>query len=391
MALIADASQGRQVGKVIALTTLSPVRRERRALLDRRLAIVSRFPPLGRPLAELAFIHYARWAVLEAVPAPDGSGARRPLESSYLLFESNYNGSLGDYLNAFTDVLPYRLARLWGTCREFEETVQNADGAEGRVLAPWAFRRYVSRNELTVLHFHAAYPDATMIDVRQALAVAEERLAARRRRGRDLDDAVRRTVPLVIGPEVAPLVGLPFLMSYVVAQRRALTRSYGVNPFGLLAPVDPEAAEALFERLAGWPEEDGPLSALTDTHYARLVRVPPDLKDLGQSRPDDLGRPYLLYTSNHCGSAREHIGRLRSELGPVADEIWEHCPGYPGHDADGFDDWAERHRIGTRYFVAGYAPHEVEDVKEALADRRRMQQELWKDGPSRAWLTGDGP
>jgi hypothetical protein len=392
MARIADGGQGRHVGSVIALTTLSPVRRERRPELDRRLGIVSRFPPLGRPLAELAFIHYARWTVLEAVPAPDGSGAHTPLNSSYLLFESNYNGSLGNYLNAFTDVLPYRLARLWGTCQEFEETVQRAPGAEDRVLSPWAFRSYVARNELEVLHFHAAYPEATMIDVRQALAVAEQRRRAQRLRGRDLEDAVRRTVPLVIGPQPEPLVGLPVAKRHLDAQWRALTRRYGVNPFALLAPVNADAADALFDRLRGWGQDDGggPLSALSDTHYARLVRVPPDLKDLGQEAPDALGLPYLLYTSNHRGSALDHVGRLRSELGTVADDIWEHCPGYPGHDDPSFGDWATRHTIGTRYFVAGYAPHDVGDVREALADRTRMQAGLWEDGPSPAWLKGNG-
>jgi hypothetical protein len=392
MARIADGGQGRQVGSVFALSTLSPVIRERRAKLDDALRLVASFPPLGRPLAELAFIHYARWSVLEAVPAPDGSGARRPLESSYLLFESNYNGSLRDYLNAFTDVIPHRLAGLWGNCLEFEETVENADGADDRLLAPWAFRNYVERNELEVLHFHPAYPDATMIDVRQALAVAEERRRALRLRGRDLDDAVRRTVPLVIGPTPPRPVGLPVARDYAVAQWRVLSGRYGVNPFALLAPVEPDAADGVFERLREWPEgEDrSPLRALTDTHYARLVRVPRDLLDLGQAVPDDLEAPYLLYTSNHRGAAREHVVRLREQLGTVADDIWGRCPGYPGHDGPEFDGWAARHTIDTRYFVAGYAPHDVGEVREALALRERMADKLWADGPSPAWLRGDG-
>jgi hypothetical protein len=393
MPRIADGGQGRQVGRVFALSTLSPVIRERRAKLDRALAPVRLFPPLGRPLAELAFIHYARWSVLDAVPAPDGSGARRQLASSYLLFESNYNGSLRDYLNAFTDVIPHRLAALWGNCLEFEETVVNADGADDdRLLPPWAFRSYVDRNELEVLHFHPAYPGATMIDVRQALAVAEERRRAPQRRGTDLQDAVRRTVPLVIGPTPPQPVGLlPVARDYAVAQWRVLSRRYGVNPFALMAPVDPAAANDQFERLRTWPEgEDrSPLRALTDTHYARLVRLPRDLMDLGQAVPDDLEAPYLLYTSNHRGSARDHVARLREQLGTVADDIWGHCPGYPGHDDPAFDGWAAGHTIDTRYFVAGYAPHEVGAVKDALALRERMAEQLWEDGPSPAWLRGD--
>jgi hypothetical protein len=384
MARTADGGQGRQVGRVSALTTLSPVRRELQRKLDSRLRLVAGIPALGRPLAELAFIHYARWTVLRDVPAPDGSGERVPLASRYLLFESNYNGRPGDYLDAFADVIPHRLARLWGTCELFEETVQRAEGADGRLLAPWAFRMYVERNELEVLHFHAAYPDATMIDVRQALAVEQ----ARRRAKAPGDDTLRRVVPLVIGPVPEQLSPPRRIASQARAQWQALTRRYGVYPFALLAPVAAAAAESLFERLRAWPQEPGasPLRALGDTHYARLVLVPRELKDLGQPRADDLGTPYLLYTSNHRGSAREHVGRLRAELGAVADEIWEHCPGYPGHGDPAFGAWAERHLIGTRYFVAGYPPREVDQVRRALAERERLAAALWHEGPSPEWL-----
>ena len=390
MAGIADAGQERQVGCVTALTTLSPVRHERQGKLDLRLALISGFPALGRPLAELAFIHYARWTVLESAPPRDGSGERVPLASRYLLFESNYNGRPGDYLDAFADVLPYRLARLWGTCQQFEQTVEQADGGDGLTFPSWAFRDYVERNELEVLHFHAAYPQATMIDVRQALAVADERRRAGRRRGDALEATVRRAVPLVIGPE-PPAPSLPQkFRGLVEAQLRALGRRYGVNPFGLLAPVDAAAADALFGRLRRWPQGDGqsPLGALSDTHYARLVRVPPELKYLGQAERDDLGAPYLLYTSNHCGPERAHIGRLRSELAGVADEIWGHSPGYPGHRHRDFEDWVRRHRVGTRYFAYGYAPREVEQIREALADRERLATTLWNQGLSRDWLEG---
>jgi hypothetical protein len=388
MARIAEGGQGRQVGSVIALTTLSPVRPKLRRKLDLRLGLAALFPILGRPLAELAFIHYARWTVLDAVPAPDGSGERVRLKSSYLLFESNYNGSLGAYLNAFADVLPYRLEGFWGKCEEFEPTVLRADGADGRLFAPWAFREYVKRNALKVLHLHAAYPDATVVEVRQALALADERRRAREGHGADLADAVRRTVPLATGPEAPSLSGWQRFRDGFDAQRRALTRSFGVNPFALLAPVDPEQAEGLSGRLSGWPQRNGRLSALTDTHYARLVCVPRNLQDLGQFPPDDLGCPYLLYTSNHCGSEAEHIDRLR-RLGPVADEIWGHCPGYPGHDdAAAFAAWAGRHTIETRYFVAGYPPHAVEEIRNALAARATMSDELRRREPSAEWLKG---
>jgi hypothetical protein len=365
MARIADGSQGRRNGRAIALTTLSPIVKPRH--LNFWLRVVKYIPPLGRPLAELSFIHYARWAVLDAVPAPEGVGPPKRLESSYLLFESNYNGGLEEYLDTFTAVIPHRLARLWGQCFQFKETVEQAEFAEGEAFPAWAFRRYVANNELTVLHFYAAYPEATMIDVRQALALAA--LAP--------DDAHRR-VPLVIGPQPERPTPVAAAKSHWRALKSAINGRYGVNPFALLTPVHADKAEDLFERLSNeWVDEKSPLRRLTDTHYARLVHVPPNLKALGQRPADDLGLPFLLYTSNHCGSADDHIARLRDDLREVADEIWGHCPGYPGRDHPAeFDAWAKRHTVDTRYFVPGYPPHDVAHVRKALADRADIGSRL---------------
>jgi hypothetical protein len=381
--------QGRQVGNVTALTTLSPVRPERQRQLQRRLVAISLFPPLGKPLARLAFIHYASWTVLGEVPAPDGSGARRPLESRYLLFESNYNGRAGDYFDAFADTLPYRLERLWGECLQFEETVRDAPGAGGRVLAPWAFRDYIARNELEVLHYHAAYPEATVVDVRQALAAADRRRRAGRSERR-LAASAPRVVPLVLGPEPDAATRLERLGGGAVAQYRALTRRYGVNQLMLLAPLDPAAAQERIERLRKWPQvgHESPLRRLDDTHYARLVLLPPELKNLGQAQPDDLGRPYLLYSSIHKGTWREHAQRLQA-LGPTVDEIWDDCPGYPGHADPGFGDWAGRHLLRPRYYAPGYAPRTPDAVIRSLHERTELAERLWQHGPTATWLAAD--
>jgi hypothetical protein len=377
------------VGNVTALTTLSPVRPGRDGRLGRRLLTISLVPALGRPLAGLAFIHYASWTVLAEVPAPNGSGRRCSLNSRYLLFESNYNGRAGDYFDAFADTLPHRLERLWGDCQEFEETVRDAPGAEGRVLAPWAFRSYIARNELEVLHYHAAYPEATVIDVRQALAASDRRRRAGRS-ARKLTAAAPRVVPLVIGPEPDAGTRLARLGGGLVAQYRALTRRFGVNQFMLLAPVDGDAAKDRFDHLRNWPqrEHESPLAGMQDTHYARLVRLPAELKDLGQPQPDALEKPYLLYSSIHNGPWRDHVRRLRS-LGTVADEIWQDCPGYPGHAGPGFDAWAERHRLQPRYYVPGYAPRTPSAVTDSLHERFALGDSLWQHGPTAAWLAAD--
>src|SRR4051794_11023936 len=80
-------------GKVRAMNTLSPVIPERERQLRWRLWLVSHLPFLNGPLGELVFIHYARWSIFRWLPKANGSGVHEPLKSSYLFFDSNFNGS----------------------------------------------------------------------------------------------------------------------------------------------------------------------------------------------------------------------------------------------------------------------------------------------------------
>ena len=65
-----------------------------------------------KKLRVLSFIHYARWAVIRRFP--DAGGGER-LHSSYLLFESNFNGTWDQYIDAFSAIVPARMKAIWGT------------------------------------------------------------------------------------------------------------------------------------------------------------------------------------------------------------------------------------------------------------------------------------
>jgi hypothetical protein len=381
-------AKGRHVGKVNALSTLSPVRWDKRFWLDWRLLLVSRLvPALGRPLAQLSFIHYARWMVLKALPEPDGKGGRFRPNSSYLLFESNYNGRPGDYLDAFAFALPHRLARLWGTCVDFEQSVENAPGAGDRVVAPWAFREYVRRNELDVLHFYAAYPDDTVVTVRQAIAVAGRCERARLGGTRGLEKAAADIVPLVLGPTRERLGPLAQFLRFVHAQGRAITRRYGVNPLTVILPILPNRCDTLAKYLRKLPQRGGPLSRVEGTHFARFVLLGPQLTDLGQAAPDHLDVPYLLFTSNYCGSAEQYLKALCDGMGPDADQIWGECAGYPGvKEPRRFEDWFRRHSFTTQYFVAGYPPRSVPEVCRSVRLRDALAADLGHSEPGADWL-----
>ena len=369
------------IGTTRGLTTLSPILPERLRALTNRLRVVRYTPGLGRPLLELSFIHYARWLILDWLPAPSDRderapprrGGRRGLRWKYLLFESNYDRDEEDYLRTFADIVPARLAKLWGACVGFETNVQHAPGAKGRILAPFAFREFVTRNQLEILDFYAAYPESTATDVRQAILM--DYLIARAFGERDGTDAALRRMkavaPMALGPDTARLTPAERLQALGDPWKRALRGRYGVTPLTVAAPVTPEAIKAL--RCAS-PQTSRlkPLCS-TDTHFARLSTIPVRMADMGQLNPDVLDQPYLLFTSDLSGHPYDYIETLRTELGDTVDMMWESVGDYPGHThATRFHAWVNSHTLPTRYYLAGYPPRTVSEIKQYLTQREQI-------------------
>jgi hypothetical protein len=363
-----SVDKGKHIGRVRALTTLSPVLPDRESALRRGLRLVRLIPNAGRPLQQLAFIHYGRWTVLRDVPVASGSGDRRPLNHRYLMFESNYDGGVSDYLDAFADTVPHRLARLWGTCVDFEDHVMGGPGAERREVSPPAFRQYVSDNELEVLHFYAAYPKDTVVAVRQAIEF-EARITAPAPDVVELEAAATGPAPDGAGPaqKVARIVR---------DWRASAFRRYGVEPLTAIFPI--KDLERLREVLRAFEDGTSPFS-LPATHYARLVLMPPDLKNLGQDNPERLDTHYLLFSSTLSGDAAAYIEALGGNA------IWECCAGYPGRDdRDAFARWFGCHGYKTNYFVAGYTAHEPATIRRYVDTR--MDIAAIGGQPSETWL-----
>ena len=373
MAQVAEAPKGRQVGQASALTTLSPVIPEREGDLRLRLRLSRRVPALARPLAELAFIYYARWAVVGQLPGVDG---QRPLHSRYLLFDTNYSGRVDAYLDGFADALPHRLERLWGTCVDFDRTVMR----EGE-LVPAYFRDYVRRNALEVLHFYAAYPEATMLTVRQSLAATRLAKAAV-----DGDKrAKERLVPVVLGPAPEQVDWPARLWTGIRAQIAAFLPARGARPFTLATPIVPGARDELLNLLRELDDHASPLSALTDTHFARFALLPQRLQDFGQRPADDVEVDYLLFTSTHVGSVAQHVTNLCAL--PVVDDVWGRCAGCPGSGSpQQLAAWLRAHELPTSYFAAGYPAQAPSAIEQSLALRAELEQQYWETGPDGDWV-----
>jgi hypothetical protein len=347
------------VSEINHLTTIAPI--EDLAALRRRLAVVTYGPGFGRPLLELSFIHFAGWSIVTQVPDPRGKDRFWRLNHPYLLFQATFDGPKPDYLNAFADLLPLRLSRLFGACYGFKALVEDAPGAGERVLSPWAFRKYVERHELEL---EAAAPRrASSVDtIRQAIAIDRTNRRADCLSGVRLQRLANELERMSLGPPPER----PGLRDGVVGPFvRALTRRRGVSALTILAPIVGRRGAA---RLTGLP----------DTHFARTTVIPRRIykDDLGFPAPDELPHQYLLFTSYYDGTLEDYLERLRKRVNLAA--IFTGCHGFPsGSPPRRYDlhTWVERHRLpdsATPYLVSGYPPCDVEALKEMVTRRNRI-------------------
>ncbi len=90
-------------GKATAITVLTPVKREGPLVLWAVFWAGRHIKETLRSSKQLSFIHYARWAVIDRFP-DEGHGEK--LDHEYLLFESNFNGTWDQYIDAFSEVVP---------------------------------------------------------------------------------------------------------------------------------------------------------------------------------------------------------------------------------------------------------------------------------------------
>lgn len=156
---------GNQFGRVRAMTVFSPVRPWYRppggVLWLRVVFTVGRAVTGGKSkIRQLSFIHFARWVIIRRFP--DHGQPRDPVRRPLLMFESNYNGTFDQYIDAFSYILTRGMTAIWGTSYGFPGP-----------LPVTPFKRYIRGNEFTVDHYYSAYPAATTTMIKSALALRE--------------------------------------------------------------------------------------------------------------------------------------------------------------------------------------------------------------------------
>jgi hypothetical protein len=154
-----DPDRSGQAGALTVLTPIAPgAEPDLRAYLDGLRAGTS-------PLARLSRTHFGRWVIVSELTAED---ERVPdhLVGPYLLFTASFDGPLDTYLDELCAELATEAQEIWGRC---------AGAPQPPAGAP--LKAYLRAHHHKTGYFVAAYPQATVGDVRAALAQREDVIA----------------------------------------------------------------------------------------------------------------------------------------------------------------------------------------------------------------------
>jgi hypothetical protein len=147
---------GAALGTFCALTPIDDAGAVRDAL--------AALDPEASPFARVPTVHFARFV---ALAPPERQDARQPAEGplpTVLMFSAFFDGDAGAFLEALCAALPDEADAVWRSCA----------GYPGHPRAgAHAFRRWLEAHRVPATAIFGAYPDATVADVRAALAFRE--------------------------------------------------------------------------------------------------------------------------------------------------------------------------------------------------------------------------
>ncbi len=150
---------GNVAGQAFALTVLTPIMPGSE---DALRAYLEQLPRGGSPLAKLPRTHFGRWVIVPEIVNDPEQPSDDHLSCQYLLFTSNFDGSLDSYLDELCSRLAPEAREIWGRCVGCPAT---AAGAE--------LKAYLLHNQIDTGFFVAAYPDATVTKVKDSLRTRE--------------------------------------------------------------------------------------------------------------------------------------------------------------------------------------------------------------------------
>jgi len=154
-----------QSGQAYAFMALTPiVPAEVDALRTYLHGFLDRGDP--SPLSRLPRTHFGRWVIVPDFVNDPSQPKEDHLGGPYLVFTSSFDGPLGSYLDELCRELATEAKEIWGRCIGCPPSASGPD-----------LKRYLLHNQIDTGFFVAAYPEATVADVRTALNTRDELIA----------------------------------------------------------------------------------------------------------------------------------------------------------------------------------------------------------------------
>lgn len=147
-------------GKAYCLNVVTPTTKFNGWIKSLIFIVVRAFPVLMSGLRGLSVIHFARWAIIRRQDWPRFGRKAPRLHYDYTLFCSNFNGTWDQYIDAFSDGIPYMLDLAWFRDYRYPGSIP---------LDP--FQRYIRDNQLHTDYYYNATPGAAQRDITSALRV----------------------------------------------------------------------------------------------------------------------------------------------------------------------------------------------------------------------------
>lgn len=323
-----------------------------------------------RPLRELSFIHFAHWSVLEGLTV-DRAGTAGTRRERYLLFESNFNGTWHEYIDAFSQVVGVGIHAILAGCEGFPG-----------LMPTRGFKPFIEHHEFVADHYYSAYPAASATMIRAALELGDD-MATLRNLASGADDAkfARTWGRLLATPRVqANLAGQactqPGLSAYLhqlaFGRKNVAGNTYA---FCALLPIRSGEVDALRTHLRGLPRDgDSPLAKVPGTHFGRWVVLDKVFHDSWPEQYEPLDPAYLLFTAVFDTRSRDAVGAYLNQLVSVlgTEQIWEKCLDWPtGSAAQERIDYLRHYQRDVHFLFSAY-PGSVEEIHRALADRKLL-------------------
>lgn len=146
-------------GKAYAINVITPIPWWKALWQYAAFKIVVLRPSNLKGLINLSLIHYARWTIIgrKSFPHLAPTQPKENLHYSYMMFESNFNGSWDQYIDSFSFAIPQGLDSFW----RFNVGYPKSIPLHG-------FYDYIRFNQVENNYFYNAYPCASSNDVKSA-------------------------------------------------------------------------------------------------------------------------------------------------------------------------------------------------------------------------------